>query len=35
MKIHSHVYCHRAPPFVIRESTGLEFTKLSAGGAFS
>src|SRR6185295_19440484 len=35
MKIHSDVYCHRAPPFVIHKSTGLEFTKLAAGGAFS
>jgi hypothetical protein len=35
MKIHGDVYCHRAPPFVIRKSTGLEFTQLAAGGAFS
>jgi hypothetical protein len=31
MKIHSDVYCHRAPPFVIHKSTGLEFTKTRGG----
>src|SRR5262249_56653815 len=35
MKINGDVYCHRAPPFVIRKSTRLEFTRLEAGGAFS
>jgi hypothetical protein len=31
MKINCDVYCHRAPPFVIRKSTGLEFTKTRGG----
>src|SRR6185436_18019559 len=31
MKINGDVYCHRAPPFVIHKSTGLEFTKTRGG----